>query len=91
MYIFRAEIHKQLGNVDFANLDMIKAKELDPNHPNLEFILKWIISIVVDLKNKADQELLSANYKEAIILLNHAIDLDPHDWLLMVKRFLNDF
>lgn len=88
LYIFRAEIHKHLGNVDFTNLDMIKATELNPNHPNLQAILEWIISICVDYKNKADYEILNSHYTEALLFLNQAIDLDPKDWLLLVKRYL---
>lgn len=86
LYIFRAEIHKHLGNVDFANLDMIKAKEINPDHPNLKAILEWVISICVDYKNKADTEILNSHYSEAIFFLNQAIDLDPQDWLLLIKR-----
>lgn len=86
LYIFRAEVHKHLGNVEFTYLDMTKAKELNPDHPNLKAILEWIILICVDLKNKADQEILKSHYKEAIFLLNKAIDLDPQDWLLLFKR-----
>ena len=86
LYIFRSEIHKHLGNVDFANLDMIKANELSPNHPNLESIRDWIISICVEYRNKADYEIQTSNYKQAIGFLNKAIDLDPKDWLLLIKR-----
>lgn len=89
LYIFRAEIHKHLGNVDFTNLDMIKAKELSPNHPNLKAILEWIISICVDFKNKADYEILNSHDTEALFFLNHAIDLDPLDWILLLKRYKN--
>lgn len=88
LYVFRAEIHKHLGNVDFTNLDMIKAKELNPNHPNLHAILEWIISICVHLKNKADYEILKSHHTEAMLFLNHAIDLDPLDYLLLIKRYL---
>ena len=67
-------------------MDRIKAQEINPNHVNLKHIQEWITEIVVDLRNKASQETLDKHYKEAVWYLNHAIELDPMDWLTIYKR-----
>jgi tetratricopeptide (TPR) repeat protein len=84
--IFRAEIHKHLGNVDFANLDVIKASKINPLHTNLTEIIHWITTICVDYKNKAAKEFLTGHFHEAIWYYDHAIELDPEDWMLILNR-----
>ena len=67
-------------------MDKNRVLELAPHHPNLPAIIEWIVSVAVDLKNKASLEVLAGHVPEAIWFLNHAIELDPLDWTMFLKR-----
>ena len=67
-------------------MDTLKAQELDPTHPNLKELQKWLITITVDLKNKAGLEMQAGHQGDALWYLNHALSLDPEDWISLMKR-----
>ena len=67
-------------------MDTLKAQELDPHHPNLKELQNWLISITVELKNKAGLEIQSGHQGDALWYLNHALTLDPDDWTCLIKR-----
>eukprot|EP00842_Homolaphlyctis_polyrhiza_P006394 jgi/Hompol1/6756/HPOL_005071-RA len=86
LYILRAKIYRSLRNVDFANIDLQHAIKLAPKHPEIPDLKKYILSVAVDLKNKASQQIIKKQPNTAIWYLNHAIELDADDWTIVFKR-----
>lgn len=66
----------------------MKIIALNPNHPELEPLNKYIINMTTYYKNRADEMVQKGHFDIAISFLNLAIELDPLDWLLYFKRLL---
>ena len=69
-----------------VNKDRLKVLALNPNHPELEPLNKYIINMTTYYKNRADEMVQKEHFDIAISFLNLAIELDPEDWLLYFKR-----
>ncbi|KAJ3099345.1 Tetratricopeptide repeat protein 16 [Phlyctochytrium planicorne] len=85
-FILRAKIYRHMGNVDFVNIDTQKAIQLAPSHPEIKGLLEYIMLVAIRYKNKASDQILKGQYDTAIYFLNHALELDPMDWVLLFKR-----
>ncbi|KAJ3042531.1 Tetratricopeptide repeat protein 16 [Rhizophlyctis rosea] len=85
-YILRAKIYQQLDNVEFANIDYTTAKHLNPSHPELTGLSKYVHSTAVGYKNKASEQILKGQLGNAVHFLNHAVELHPGDWVVRLKR-----
>ncbi|KND00109.1 uncharacterized protein SPPG_04451 [Spizellomyces punctatus DAOM BR117] len=86
LYILRAKIYKHLGNVDFANIDLQAADEIDRDHPELPELREYAMTTAVGLKNKASERILAGEPTVAIHYLNTVIELDKADWSSYFKR-----
>ena len=72
--------------MDYCNLDVVKAFSLAPTHKSLKELQEWITSVAVDLKNKGFREIQEGHAPDALWYLNHALSLDPQDWIASFKR-----
>ncbi|KAJ3215225.1 Tetratricopeptide repeat protein 16 [Dinochytrium kinnereticum] len=86
LFILRAKIYRNQGNVDFVNIDTQTAVQLQPSHPEIKGLLEYIMLVAIRYKNKASDQILKGQFDVAIYFLNHALELDPMDWVLLFKR-----
>ncbi|KAI8847650.1 hypothetical protein BC829DRAFT_236686 [Chytridium lagenaria] len=86
LFILRAKIYRQQGNVDFVNIDTQRAIQLQPSHPEIRGLLEYTMLVAIRYKNKASDQILKGKFDVAIYFLNHALELDPMDWVLLFKR-----
>ncbi|KAJ8325768.1 Tetratricopeptide repeat protein 16, variant 2 [Batrachochytrium dendrobatidis] len=86
LYILRAKIYKCLNNPDSVNIDLQKAIRLSPQHPEIHGLQEYVLTVAVDLKNKASESIQKKQLNNAIWYLNRAIELDPQDWTAVFKR-----
>ncbi|TPX68396.1 hypothetical protein SpCBS45565_g03147 [Spizellomyces sp. 'palustris'] len=91
LYILRAKIYKYLGNVDFANIDLQAADEIDRDHTELPALREYAMTTAVGLKNKASERILAGEPTVAIHYLNTVIELDKGDWSSYFKRSVYPF
>ncbi|KAI8926612.1 hypothetical protein BC831DRAFT_511557 [Entophlyctis helioformis] len=86
LYILRAKLYRSLQNVDFAHIDLQHAMQLAPDHPEVPGLRHYVLSVAVDLKNKATDQIIKKQPSTAVWYLNHAIELDPDDWTILFRR-----
>ncbi|KAJ1342597.1 hypothetical protein BSLG_002695 [Batrachochytrium salamandrivorans] len=86
LYILRAKLYKSLGNPSCAHIDLQRAVQLFPNHPEIQGLQEYVLSVVVNLKNKASEQVTKNQPSRAIDYLNQAIELDPKDWSILFQR-----
>jgi tetratricopeptide (TPR) repeat protein len=82
-------------------LDLQKAIQLDPKNKELRGLMEYVMLIAIRYKNKASEQMLkgirninffcmliscSGQYDVAIYFLNQALELDPTDWMILLKR-----
>ncbi|KAI9208677.1 uncharacterized protein BJ171DRAFT_565159 [Polychytrium aggregatum] len=84
--ILRAKIYKTQRNVDLVNVDLQEAIRLRPDHPEIPELFEYVMREAADLKNKASDQILKGSLVNAIYYLNHAIELDPRDWIILFRR-----
>ncbi|KAJ3159390.1 Tetratricopeptide repeat protein 16 [Geranomyces michiganensis] len=86
LFILRAKIFKHLGNVESTHLDVQRSIQINPDHPELPDLLEFTLTTAVQYKNRASYQILQGSPIMAIQCLTHALDLDPDDWILYLKR-----
>ncbi|KAL2913040.1 Tetratricopeptide repeat protein 16 [Polyrhizophydium stewartii] len=84
--ILRAKLHRSMRNVDFANIDLQRAVRIKPDHPEIPGLQRYVLSVAVDLKNKAAEKIAKKQPNSAVWFLNRAIELDPTDWTIVFRR-----
>ncbi|KAJ3039693.1 Tetratricopeptide repeat protein 16 [Rhizophlyctis rosea] len=85
-YVLRAKVYQQQDIVEFANIDYTQALRLNPAHPELLLLSHYINSTAVSYKNLASEQILKHQLPAAVHFLNHAVELDPSDWVQRFKR-----
>ncbi|RKO85940.1 hypothetical protein BDK51DRAFT_32036, partial [Blyttiomyces helicus] len=86
LFILRAKIYRELGNIDFVNIDLKRARVLAPDHPEIPELAECVMSKAVEYKNKASDQILKGQPTAAVHYLNHAIELDDLDTGIVFKR-----
>ncbi|KAJ3147467.1 Tetratricopeptide repeat protein 16 [Geranomyces variabilis] len=86
LFILRAKIYKHLGNVESTHLDVQRSIKINPDHPELPELLKFTLTTAIQYKNRASYQMLQGSPNVAIQYLTYAMDLDPDDWMLYLKR-----
>ncbi|KAI8843307.1 hypothetical protein BJ741DRAFT_527999, partial [Chytriomyces cf. hyalinus JEL632] len=86
LYILRAKLYSELGHCDLVSMDLRKVVKIRPDHPEVRQLMEYVIWTAIKYKNKASQEILKGQLDVAIFFLNHALELDPYDWITLLKR-----
>ncbi|KAJ3332942.1 Tetratricopeptide repeat protein 16 [Blyttiomyces sp. JEL0837] len=86
LFILRAKLYRSLGNPDFVNVDLQRAIQIDPSHPDIMSLLEFVVLAATKYKNLASEQIVTGEYELAIYFLNLALELDPHDWISLFKR-----
>ncbi|KAJ3355981.1 Tetratricopeptide repeat protein 16 [Entophlyctis luteolus] len=84
--VLRAKLNSELNAVDLVNMDVVRITQLAPAHPEVRQLMEYIIWTAIQLKNKASSHILKGQFDLAVIFLNHALELDPTDWISLLKR-----
>ncbi|KAJ3083342.1 Tetratricopeptide repeat protein 16 [Rhizoclosmatium hyalinum] len=86
LYILRAKLYSELGHVDLVSMDLNKVAILNPQHPEMRQLMEYVIWTSIKYKNKASAQILKGQFDVAVFFLNHALELDPTDWITLLKR-----
>ncbi|KAI9337972.1 hypothetical protein BDR26DRAFT_1008352 [Obelidium mucronatum] len=86
LYILRAKLYSELGHVDLVSMDLQKVVLYAPQHPEMRQLMEYTIWTAIKYKNKASAQILHGQFDVAIFFLNHALELDPTDWITRLKR-----
>ncbi|KAJ3227787.1 Tetratricopeptide repeat protein 16 [Chytriomyces hyalinus] len=86
LYILRAKLYSELGHCDLVSMDLRKVVQIRPDHPEVRQLMEYVIWTAIKYKNMASQEILKGQLDVAIFFLNHALELDPYDWITLLKR-----
>ncbi|KAJ3147576.1 Tetratricopeptide repeat protein 16, partial [Irineochytrium annulatum] len=86
LFILRAKLYREQENIDFMHMDLQRAMKINPAHPEVMGLLESTMLVAIRYKNKASEQILKGQFDLAIYFLNHALELDPMDWVLLFKR-----
>ncbi|KAJ3015790.1 UNVERIFIED_CONTAM: Tetratricopeptide repeat protein 16 [Siphonaria sp. JEL0065] len=86
LYILRAKLYSELGHVDLVSMDLNKVISYAPQHPEMKQLMEYVIWTSIKYKNKASAQILKGQFDVAVFFLNHALELDPTDWITLLKR-----
>ncbi|KAJ3128232.1 Tetratricopeptide repeat protein 16 [Physocladia obscura] len=88
LYILRAKLYSEIGAVDLVAMDLNRVITVakQPTHPELKQLMEYTIWTSIRYKNKASAQILNGQFDLAIFYLNHALELDPTDWITLLKR-----
>ncbi|KAJ3074394.1 Tetratricopeptide repeat protein 16 [Podochytrium sp. JEL0797] len=86
LYILRAKLYSELKHVDLVSIDLHKVVRLAPQHPEIKQLMEYTIWTAIKYKNKASLQILHGQFDVATFFLNHALELDPTDWITLMKR-----
>ncbi|KAI8613913.1 hypothetical protein BC830DRAFT_1129837 [Chytriomyces sp. MP71] len=86
LYILRAKLYSELGSSDLVSMDLRRVVQIRPDHPEVQQLMEYVIWMSIKYKNKAAKEILKGQFDVAIFFLNHALELDPYDWITLLKR-----